>query len=265
MSAAKREDLRPQWLRPAALALVVAAHAGVLLLGRAQIAPPPSLDSLRVEMIAEGDSVADQTPQAEVQPQEVKPQRPPAPAPPPQAAPLAAPPPQQEAPEAPPLPIAEPKPVEKPAEEPDKPSPAQLRDTQRRKLADQRRREERRKAEAERERKAQEARQAARRGAANGARSASGMSQANFAGLVVAQLNRHKFYPAAARAAGIQGSVGVAFTIGPSGRVVSQSITRSSGNGMLDNAARVILSSIHTPPPPGGRFSTSTNINFQRR
>ena len=45
---------------------------------------------------------------------------------------------------------------------------------------------------------------------------------------------------------------GVAFTIGPSGRVVSQSITRSSGNPMLDSAARTTLSAIHTPPPRTG-------------
>ena len=56
--------------------------------------------------------------------------------------------------------------------------------------------------------------------------------------------------------------VGVAFTVGPSGRGISQSVTRSSGNAALDSAAHAILSAIHTPPPPGGRFSTSTNLRF---
>jgi TonB family protein len=44
--------------------------------------------------------------------------------------------------------------------------------------------------------------------------------------------------------------------------VTSQSITHSSGNPVLDAAARTTLSGIRTPPPPGGRFSTSTNIRF---
>jgi protein TonB len=54
----------------------------------------------------------------------------------------------------------------------------------------------------------------------------------------------------------------VAFTVGPSGRVVSQSITRSSGNAALDNAAHAIVSAVSAPPPPGGTFLTRTNIRF---
>jgi len=112
------------------------------------------------------------------------------------------------------------------------------------------------------ERRAQEGRLAAHRGVVGGSQQASGMSRASFAGLVSAELNRHKFYPAAARSSGVTGSVAVAFTMGPSGRIVSQSVTRSSGSGVLDGAAHAIMSSIHTPPPPGGRFSTSTVIQF---
>ncbi len=88
------------------------------------------------------------------------------------------------------------------------------------------------------------------------------MSSASYAVLLAAELRRHTFYPAAARAVGATGSVGVAFTVGPSGRVISQSVTRSSGNAALDSAAHAIMSAIHTPPPPGGRFSTSTNLRF---
>jgi protein TonB len=88
------------------------------------------------------------------------------------------------------------------------------------------------------------------------------MSKASYAGLVLAELNRRKFFPAAARAAGVTGAVGVAFTIGPSGRVVSASITRSSGDSALDGAARAILGALHAPPPPGGAFSTATSIRF---
>jgi protein TonB len=115
---------------------------------------------------------------------------------------------------------------------------------------------------AEKRRKAQEARQELKRGAAQGSQHATAMSPAAYAGLLASELRRHTFYPAAARAAGVTGVVGVAFTIGPSGRVVSQSITRSSGNAALDAAARTTLSAVHTPPPPGGRFSTSTNLRF---
>jgi len=88
------------------------------------------------------------------------------------------------------------------------------------------------------------------------------MSRGAYAGLVSAELRRRQFYPASARAAGVTGSVGVAFTIGASGRVTSQSITSSSGNSALDSAARTIMHAIHTPAPPGGSFSTATTLRF---
>jgi len=254
------DTVRPSWLRPTSLALVLSAHAAVLTLAQAAISQPPSLNSMEVGLLPEGDSVAEQTPQEEIKPQTAE--RPPPPA---QAADLAAPPAEIVAPDAPPLPVAKSTSIATPKpeveEEDDEPSRAELREIQRKKrLAEKRRRE----AQARREEhRAQEGRQAAHRGVAGGSQKASGVSPANFAGLVIAQLNRHKFYPAAARASGASGAVGVAFTIGASGRVVAQSVTRSSGSGALDSAARAIMSSIHTPPPPGGRFSTSTVIRFQ--
>ncbi len=246
--------LRPVWLRPLALAAILAAHGALLFAVRANVEPPPSLESLEVSLVPLGDAPQDQMAQEEIKPQ---PEPPPPPPPPPQQAELTAPPPEQIAPQAPPLPVAKPKPIVKPKpkpvveEEDDEPSPAELR-----RIAEKKREA------AERRRKAQEARQAARRGAAEGSAQASGASRANYAGLIIAELNRHKFFPAAARAAGEGGSVGVAFTIGASGRVVSQSITSSSGNAALDGAARVIMSAIHAPPPPGGQFSTTTTIKF---
>ncbi|MBB4200012.1 hypothetical protein CCR94_21690 [Rhodoblastus sphagnicola] len=258
MRLAANWDLRPTWLRPATLALVVAAHFGLLLVAQANINPPPSLDAMEVALVPEGDATVDQAPREEIKPQEETAESPVSP--PAQSAELTAPPPRQATADAPPLPLAKPKPISKPkpeVEDDDEPRPAELREIQRKKrLAEQRRREER---------KAQEARQEAHRGAAGGARAESGLSSANFAGLVIAQLNRHKFYPAAAQASGATGSVGVAFTIGPSGRVISQSVIRSSGSSALDSAAHAIMSSLQTPPPPGGRFSTSTNINFHMR
>ena len=56
---------------------------------------------------------------------------------------------------------------------------------------------------------------------------------------------------AAASAAGATGSVGVAFTLAASGWVVSQSLTRSSGNATLDGAAKAIVSALQAPPPQG--------------
>ncbi|MBB4199473.1 hypothetical protein CCR94_01540 [Rhodoblastus sphagnicola] len=260
--ARRPASLRPPWLRPAALALILAAHAAVFVVVKPDLDATPPLESMEVGLVALGDASEDQRPQDEIKPAEAPPPAE-ASAPPP-AADLTAPPPETIAPEAPPLPVAKPKPVVKPkpeVEPDDEPSPAELRRIEQRKHeAEARRREAREDAQERRE--AREARQEAHRGAAHGAARASGMSVASYAGLVLAELNRRKFFPAAARAAGVTGAVGVAFTIGPSGRVVSGSITRSSGDASLDGAARAIMSALHAPPPPGGRFSTATSIRF---
>ncbi len=58
-----------------------------------------------------------------------------------------------------------------------------------------------------------------------------------------------------------EGSVTVAFTIGASGRVVSHSVKQSSGSAMTEQANK-ILASIHTPPPPGGKFSAVQQFRF---
>jgi protein TonB len=91
------------------------------------------------------------------------------------------------------------------------------------------------------------------------------MSTASYAALVAGELNRHKAYPESARAAGASGSVGVAFTIGPSGRATAIAITSGSGNAALDSAARQAVASIRVPPPPGGVFRTATTIRFSLR
>jgi periplasmic protein TonB len=88
------------------------------------------------------------------------------------------------------------------------------------------------------------------------------MSEAAYAGIVSAELNRHKIYPSEARAEGAQGRVGVILTIGPSGAIISHSITRSSGNSAIDAAVHQIVASSHPPPPPGGSFRGSVGINF---
>ncbi len=103
---------------------------------------------------------------------------------------------------------------------------------------------------------------ARRAGVRGGSGNANHMSNAAYAALVSAEINRHKFYPAGARASGANGSIGVTFSIGPSGAIRSHSITRSSGNSALDAAVGQMLASSHPPPPPGGSFHGSTTIHF---
>ncbi len=255
--------LRPRWLRPLALTTLVGLH-GAVLAGFVTTEPPSApADAVDVTLVSVGDSAEDQKPQAEVQPADPPPApalatplppepQPAAPQPPPPE--LAAPPPKIAALEAPPLPpappppklAAEPRPVEKRVVA----APAPSRQVERRP-----------KPPSDPRGKPQEALPAAHKGVETGADDG-GMSRADYGALVVAELNRRKFFPAAARQAGASGSVGVSFTLGPSGRVISQSIVRSSGNAALDDAARAILSAMQTPPPPGGRFSANTSIRF---
>ena len=246
--------VQPIWFRPLALGLVLALHAGLLFTVKGERQAPSPADVIEVSLAPFGDSAEDQEKREEIKPTENAPPSPPA-----EQAEWTAPPPKIVAPEAIPLPIAKPSPVVKTIAKPrsavddgdERPTPAQMRAEKRRRLE-----------AAESRRKAQVARQEARQGSADGAASGA-LSHASYAALLAAEINRHKFYPAAARAAGAIGSVGVAFTVGPSGRVLSQSITNSSGDAALDEAARAIMSAVQAPTPPGGRFSTSTTIRFR--
>ncbi len=242
-----REKIRPAWLRPLALAAILGAHALVFVTIRSQPAALSPLDGVEVTLAPLGDAAEDQKEQDEIKPAAPPPVEKVLPPPPP----VEAPPPKVAAPEAIPLPAAPPQP-------PKAVTARQERRIEAKRIEVKRKLEE----EAERRREAQEARQKLRRGEEHGAARASAMSPAAYAGLLAAEIRRHTFYPSAARASGAIGVVGVAFTIGPSGRLAALSITRSSGNPVLDSAARTTLRAIHTPPPPGGRFSTSTNIRF---
>lgn len=84
----------------------------------------------------------------------------------------------------------------------------------------------------------------------------------NYGALISAELNRHKFYPPAARARGETGSVGVSFSVGGSGRIVGHSIYSSSGSSALDGAVHSMMASAHAPTPPGGSFHGSIVIRF---
>jgi len=251
--------VRPLWLRPAALVFALALHVAAAAAFVAVRALPPSpINAIDVTLVAEGDAAEEKQALAEVKPAE---DPPPPPPPPVAAAPeLAAPAPQIEAPEAVPLPLAtpEPQPVAPPKQpvvveqKVDRPTPAELQE--RRRLQAE---------AAERRRKAQAAQQAARLGAEQARAEATAASRASYAALLSAELNRHKIYPSAARAAGVTGSVGVAITVGPSGDVISHAITRSSGSADLDGAVEAMMAAVRAPPPPDGFFRTSTTVNFR--
>lgn len=84
----------------------------------------------------------------------------------------------------------------------------------------------------------------------------------NYGAIISAELNRHKAYPAAARARREMGSVGVSFTVGGSGRIVSHSIYSSSGSSSLDGEVVAMMTAARAPPPPGGIFHGSIVVHF---
>jgi protein TonB len=61
----------------------------------------------------------------------------------------------------------------------------------------------------------------------------------------------------------VTGMVAVTFTVGPSGRLVSHSLARASGNFAIDRAIRAVLASISFPPPPGGSFAGNVSIRIR--
>lgn len=80
-------------------------------------------------------------------------------------------------------------------------------------------------------------------------------------------LAARKRYPERARQRGDEGTVGVRFTVDPTGRVLDVAIPRSSGSILLDNAARDMLAGQRVPPFPSGVTLALTtvrvNIQFQ--
>ncbi|WP_374306613.1 energy transducer TonB [Methylocella sp.] len=99
-------------------------------------------------------------------------------------------------------------------------------------------------------------------GVRDGAGEAQHMSNAAYAALVSAEINRRKHYPERAREARREGAARVVFTIGSSGAIIARSIVRSSGDGDLDAAVLQMMSAAHPPPPPGGGFRGSITISF---
>jgi protein TonB len=248
--------IRPVWLRPAAIALALGLHAAAAAFIAAPVLPASPIDAIDVTLVAQGDAAEERQARDEAQPAEA----PAPPVPPAEAASeLAALVPRIEAPEALALPLAksEPELVATPkasvvVEEKDgSPTPAEWRERRRQQAE-----------AAERRRKAEAAQLAERLGAEQGRAAASAASRASYASLLSAELNRRKIYPSSARAAGVTGSVGLAFTVGASGEIVSHAITRSSGSAALDGAVEAMIAAVRAPPPPGGSFHASTTVNF---
>ena len=232
---------RTRFHKGAIFGVATAAHLlALFLIGRTPLAAPIALATITLDLVAAGDAV----PETVTAQQDSTPSEPASPA--------------AETPARPdePLPVAQqPSPPETPVETipaPDvmperieplkaKPPPA-IRQVQ----PKQQQAESRSKRVGAREARAQRP----------------GMSRAAYGALAIRQIQARRFYPAAARANGESGRVGVMFTIGGSGRAVSVSITHSSGSASLDAAARAIVRGVNLPPPPGGVFTGTTSINF---
>ncbi|MCQ4160513.1 energy transducer TonB [Roseomonas sp. GC11] len=95
-----------------------------------------------------------------------------------------------------------------------------------------------------------------------GRQSASGVSAAgvvSWQARLIAHLERHKRYPAGARARREQGMAYLSFTIDEEGRVLSASLQRSSGFVELDEEVlAMIRRAARVPPPPAGLPLTIT-------
>lgn len=259
------DSLLPQGEKAGLIAAICALHLAALV-GFVSFADPVAvLSPLNVDLVAKGDYFVDTIavagpPSEKISPTPPEPDPKPEPQPTPPAPPTAAEPPPDAPQKVESSPVETPPAVDAAAELAAQREKAEKRQQhlleKRREAREEQKRREKREAHSQ----PQGGSEARRAGVQNGAASAG--ARANYGAIVAAELNRHKFYPPAARAAGETGSVGVTFVIGPSGRVVSHAITSSSGSAALDAAVRNMMASAHAPPPPGGSFRGSININF---
>jgi protein TonB len=87
---------------------------------------------------------------------------------------------------------------------------------------------------------------------------ASGETRDSYLGRVLAQLNRFKQYPRAARQARIQGVVMLHFVMDADGKVVSSDIAKSSGRPVLDAEALALIQRAQPLPALPADFPTRT-------
>lgn len=103
-----------------------------------------------------------------------------------------------------------------------------------------------------------------------GASTAPRIDPADWHARVIAWMNRHKRYPAAARSRREEGTVEVTFVIDPSGRVLSAQVAKSSGRQPLDQAALdMVRRSSPVPAPPAqiarNALSLTIPVGFRLR
>jgi protein TonB len=87
---------------------------------------------------------------------------------------------------------------------------------------------------------------------------------------IVAQIERHKTYPEAARSRREKGVVQIAFSIDRQGRVTAHHVAQASGYAQLDEAAMATVARAQPfPPPPdampGDSFNFTVPIQFSIR
>jgi protein TonB len=216
-------SVKPTWLRPAAISVVVACHLTVAWLLMAVALPTISaLDSISMELVPEGDffeaeevSAAEDQPPPPEEVQEVE----------------AIPPPEVMSPEAPPLPVAKKEVVE-----------AKKKVVERKPTTDYAK--QRREAQARR-----------RMGAPDGQSQATGVSKAAYQALLAAAIRRHT--PGSTSLG--EGAASCTFHVTSGGGMSGISCSGGGGHAAL---ARRILASVHAPPPPGGGFYASQSFHF---
>jgi protein TonB len=261
---------RPLWLRAGAFALVAAVHVALAAFFVARVlAPPPEPTEIVISLDAAPDEPTPPAPTAAPSPTPVEtptpeptatptpeptaiptPEPTATPTPKPAATPTPAPVPVPTPRLIPPSPRPSPKPTASPRPTP-RPSPTPTQQDEQRRKDDAERREAARKTRDD----ARKAREAKTQSAPDAA--ASGADLAAYGATIYGEIARHKPSGGAG-----SGSVVVVFTVGASGRVVSHSIAKSSGDADLDARVSAMMQAVQAPPPPGGRFTGRITIRF---
>ncbi len=85
----------------------------------------------------------------------------------------------------------------------------------------------------------------------------------NYLSLIRTRIEHHKRYPLWARRHRLEGEVSVRFVVSPGGKVSAVSVTKSSGQDCLDDAAiEAIQDAAPMPSPPDGVLTKSTSMNL---
>jgi len=87
---------------------------------------------------------------------------------------------------------------------------------------------------------------------------AAGETRDSFLGRLLAQLNRFKQYPRAARQARIEGVVMLHFVMDAQGKVISFEIAKSSGRPVLDSEALALIQRAQPLPALPADYPTRT-------